>query len=162
MARRVGVWIDHARAVLVWVDDSQLWVEHIESGVERKRRLAGGSRSRTPWGPQDVACDNRMGERHRQQVRTFLDWVAERIAGAHRVVVLGRGMLKLELAKRIRRSRELGAKLVDVISTDRMTDPQIVAKVQDFWGLSPERRRCRPLPGYEEDRRSNTRSSPDA
>jgi hypothetical protein len=59
MPEHVGIWIDHEKAFIVTIIDGQESVEIIKSDIEGKIRLSGGSRSRTIYGPQDVASEKK-------------------------------------------------------------------------------------------------------
>jgi len=141
MRKQVGVWIDHARATIIWVDDGQIDVEHIESGVKPGRRLAGESRFNAALGPQDLASDGRIGEGRREHVRIFLDRVLDAVAGATEIVLLGRGMLKSRVGERIGKSQAMAARLDDVIEANPMTERQVVIRVREYYGTTPRRRR---------------------
>ena len=68
MTKAVGVWVDDARATIIWIGDDQVRVEHIESGVGR----AGAPRR-----PQNLASGGRMGQRQHQHMRMFLGRVID-------------------------------------------------------------------------------------
>jgi hypothetical protein len=139
MRKWVGVWVDHTRATIIWVNDEQVQVEHIEAGVIGKHGLAVGAQSRTPWGPQDVACGGKMGQRRHQHVQMFLARVIDMVADAEQILLLGRGVLTSRLGKRISESKALSVRLADVIDTDRTSERQIVLKVREFYGALPRR-----------------------
>ncbi len=139
MSRWAGVWIDHARATIIWIGDDQVQVEHIESGEEGKYTLAGETLSEAPRGPQDVTSGGRMGERRRQHVRMFLDQVIGTLVSAEQILLLGHGVIRSQLGKRISESKALSVRLADVIDTDRTSERQIVVKVREFYGPLPHR-----------------------
>ena len=67
MKKYVGIWLDHREAFVVYLvknqpfaDENQEMIERIESDIERRVRLSGGSRTRkTPYGPQEISVDSK-------------------------------------------------------------------------------------------------------
>jgi hypothetical protein len=62
----------------------------------------------------------------------FYDEVISRIRGAEEIFILGPGEAKGELKKRLE-TNYLGRRTVGVEACDKMTDPQIVAKVGEHF-----------------------------
>jgi hypothetical protein len=140
MKKRVGVWIDHAEAVVVTLINGQEKTERVRSHAEGHLRLSGGARARSPYGPQDIASERKMQERRMHQLQRFYRDVAGAIRDADRIFILGPGEAKLEFEKQLRKSKELSAKLGAVETADRMTEAQMAATVRAFYKL-PKRRR---------------------
>jgi hypothetical protein len=51
------------------------------------------------------------------------------------ILIFGPGEAKLQLKKRLSRSKALSQRIVGIETTDKLTDPQIVAKVKEHYGL---------------------------
>jgi microcompartment protein CcmK/EutM len=143
MKKYTGIWVDHKKAVIVtkkqtersYEEDTEIAVTQISSDVERKVRLAGGSRTRnTPWGPQDVAVDSKIEARQKQQLKKFYHQIIEFITDADKILIMGPGEAKLELKKEIETSKALIPKIVGVHTSDKMTNNQIAAKVKSYFG----------------------------
>jgi hypothetical protein len=82
----VGIWIDRKKAVIVthtvpersYEENKVATVTEISSDIERKVRPAGGSRTRNrPWGPQEIAVDDKIEARQKQQLKKFYYQVIE-------------------------------------------------------------------------------------
>jgi len=131
--KSVGVWIDGSGAALVFVGGGEVSVRRIESGVESRFRTSGGSRGKTPYGPQQVASESKAEQRRKHQYDRYFREVVEAIASAHDILILGPGETKLHLATAIRQERALSARLRKVETADRMTERQLVAKVKNFF-----------------------------
>lgn len=69
MKKKVGVWIDHEKAFCVSIAGDKESRKKIESHIDRRVRLSGGSRSRTPFGPQEVASEKKTDEKRKHQIR---------------------------------------------------------------------------------------------
>ena len=139
MSRMAGVWIDRERAVIVVLADERTEVTRVASGVRGRVRLSGGSRSKTPYGPQDVADERSRGRKRSQEFARFFERVIDRIQDVERIIVFGPGEAKHELAKALVRSKRLAGKLVGIEPADKMTEPQIVARVRSFYGRRVKR-----------------------
>ena len=141
MNKYAGIWLDHRKACLVYLitgrhtfDEEPESVERIESGVERKVRLSGGSRSRkTPYGPQEIAVDGKLEDRINRQLRQYYQSIIKKIEDADRIYIFGPGEAKVELKKEIEKIKEFAGKVKKVESADKMTQRQIVAKVRTFF-----------------------------
>jgi hypothetical protein len=134
MKKYIGIWVDHEKAfVASIIKDEEMKKETIhciESKVEGRVRLPGGSRYATPYGPQDVTYEKSIEERRKHHLRQYYQKIVRAIQGARKVLIFGPGEAKLELEKEIRKSKELAGKLVGVEAADKMTERQIAAKVR--------------------------------
>ena len=129
-----GLWIDHRQAVIVSITDGVETIKRIDSDIERKVRLSGGSRTaKTPYGPQQVSVDGKQQERINRQLRKYYQEIIPRIQDATKILILGPGKAKAELKKEMEKSKELVAKKITVEPADKMTERQIAAKVRQFF-----------------------------
>lgn len=132
-----GLWIDHRQAVIVSITDNGKTIKRIDSEIERKVRLSGGSRSaKTPYGPQQVSVDGKQQERINRQLRQYYQRIIQRIQDATKILILGPGEAKTELKKEMEKSRELAATKITVEPADKMTERQIAARVRQFFAGS--------------------------
>ncbi|MGW8303922.1 MAG: hypothetical protein ACWGNO_17720, partial [Desulfobacterales bacterium] len=100
-----GLWIDHRQAVIVSITDNGKTIKRIDSEIERKVRLSGGSRSaKTPYGPQQVSVDGKQQERINRQLRQYYQRIIQRIQDATKILILGPGEAKTELKKEMEKS----------------------------------------------------------
>lgn len=139
MKKCVGIWIDHERAFLVFIFPDKETTTAIESNVEGRVRLSGGSRSRTPYGPQDVASERKKEERHKHQLRRYYEKVIRAVGDSKQILIFGPGEAKIELEKEMKKSKALSRKIVSVEPSDKMTEKEITAKVRDFFILDKEK-----------------------
>lgn len=135
--RNVGIWIDHREAVIVSLDHNshEEQIETCESDADRPTRQMGGAPSRgsTPWGPQDVASDTRRDRRYKHQLDQYYEEVIGKLGGADAILIFGPGAAKTELKKHLDDTHILRDRVVGVETTDKMTRPQIAAKVREFY-----------------------------
>jgi hypothetical protein len=125
MTEQAGVWIDHRGAVLVFADKTDQRLERLESGVEKHARVAGLSAEDAPEGDH----------RDRQfagHLTKYYDEVIHLLGAASEIFVFGPGEAKGEFQKRME-AKGFGARIVTIESADRMTDPQVAAKVREYF-----------------------------
>lgn len=141
MKKFAGIWLDHRKAVVVSLlierqssEPAPESIARLESDMERKVKLSGGSRTRaTPYGPQDVTVDGKMEERIKKQLKQYYQGIIKKIENVDRIYLFGPGEAKNELKKEIAKKRNLAAKHLDVETADKMTDKQIAARVREFF-----------------------------
>lgn len=133
MKQKVGVWIDHRKAILVNIENDRETIKVIESNVEKRVRLSGGSRTASPYGPQDVASESKRDDRYRHHLDAYYGEVIRAIREADSLLIFGPGEAKGELKKAIEESKDPRRRIVAVESADKMTQRQIAAKVRDYF-----------------------------
>jgi hypothetical protein len=129
---KVGLWIDHRKAVIVVVAEKGKVTIRIESNVEKQLRPHGGSRSKTQYGPQQSPSDDMREAVFMGHLGIYYDKVISCIRDAQSMQIFGPGEAKDELRKRLGKAG-LGRRIVGVATADKMTDRQIAARVlEDF------------------------------
>jgi len=111
-------------------------ITHRESHVESHFRLSGGSRSSTPYGPQEIASEKRVDARHDHQLHQYYKKIVQEVQDAEQIFIMGPGEAKVGLKKEIDKSKGLSSRIVGIQPADKMTDSQIAAKVRDFFSVS--------------------------
>ena len=123
MKRQTGLWIDHRETLIVFVGDDGEETKRIESGVEKHVRFSGGNR------PEDGSADDQQDRQFAAHLNNYYDEVISQIASAESILLFGPGEAKGELEKRLV-AKGLGGRIVGVETVDKMTSPQIAAKVR--------------------------------
>jgi hypothetical protein len=126
MDQNVGIWIDHKRAVIVRASATAVTTETVESNVGAHPHFGG---------QQDGGGEKKYEERHGQQLDRYYDDVIGHLAGPERLLIVGPGEAKGELAQRFRRSKAHVGCVVDVETADKLTDAEIVARVKQHFGI---------------------------
>lgn len=122
MKTAVGLWIDHRQAVIVSVTGGAETIQRISSNVEGRHRQSGTS------SPADDARQRELTE----HLNSYYEEVVSRIRDAESILIFGPGEAKGELKARLEKDK-LGGRVVGIETSDKMTDPQIVAKVRDHY-----------------------------
>jgi hypothetical protein len=129
-----GLWLDHRQAVIVSITDTGETIKRVVSGIERKVRLSGGSRTaKTPYGPQQVSVDGKQQERIKRQLHAYYQEIMLSVRDATKILMLGPGEAKNELNKEMEKFPELAGKKITVETADKMTDNQVAARVRRFF-----------------------------
>ena len=127
MSRDVGVWIDHKKAVIVAISAGQVSATTLESDVGPHPHYSDS---------QESGGEKKYEERHRHDLDRYYDDVISQLGQPDALLLFGPGEAKLQLKERLGRSKVLSASIVSVESTDKLTDPQIVAKVKEHYGIA--------------------------
>jgi hypothetical protein len=132
MGTKVGLWIDHRKALIVVVTDKGEEIRLIISKVEKQPGRSAGLRSTTPYEAQQVPADDSRERKFTGHLNIYYNAVIACIRGAESILILGPGEAKGELKKRLVRNK-LGGRIVGIETIDRMTDRQIAAKVRRYF-----------------------------
>jgi hypothetical protein len=132
MKKKVGVWIDHRKAIVVAVTDQGEQAALIISKVERQRRRSGDSPLKGRYEPQQVPADDSRQRALTGQLNIYYDAVIASIRDAQGILIFGPGEAKGELQERLERDG-LGGRIVGIETVDKMTDRQIAAKVRQHF-----------------------------
>jgi hypothetical protein len=136
MSDKVGVWIDHRKAVIVSASADRTTVKTLESQVGPHSRYSGrAGATMTHCGPQDEGGEKRYEERYGQHLDHYYDEVISHLGQPDALLILGPGEAKLQLKERLSRAKALPECIVDIETTDKLTDPQIVAKVKEHYEI---------------------------
>ena len=127
MRHDVGVWIDHQKAVIVSISAGHVTTSTLESDVAPHPHYAGS---------QEGGGEKKYEERHNQDLDRFYDAVIGQLGQPDALLLFGPGEAKRQLEDRLARSTTWSESRVAVETTDKLTDPQIVAKVKEHYGIA--------------------------
>jgi hypothetical protein len=131
MRTKVGLWIDHRKALIVAVTDKGEEIRLIISKVEQPGR-SGGMRSMSSYESQLVPADDSRERRSTGLLNIYYNAVIACIRDAESILIFGPGEAKGELKKRLVRNK-LHGRIVGIETIDRMTDRQIASKVRRYF-----------------------------
>jgi hypothetical protein len=132
MAIKAGVWIDHAQAIVVSVTDAGTEIKKIKSDLEKRARATGRTKSATPYTKNDFLAEDRRGHKIDDHRKKYYDEVIACLRGTDALLILGPGEAKCEFCSRIK-TEKLRVGIVELETTDKMTDRQIAAKVGEHF-----------------------------
>ncbi len=126
MNHNVGIWIDHKKAVIVSASPDGVTAETVTSEVGSHSHYSAG---------QEGGGEKKYEGRHREHLEQYYDEAIRRLGQPERLLIFGPGEAKLELKARLSHSKPLLERTVELETTDKLTDPQIVAMVRKHFGL---------------------------
>ncbi len=86
-------------------------------------------------GSQDGGGEKKYEDRHGQHLDRYYDEVITQLGQPEALLIFGPGEAKLQLKERLGRSKALSDSIVGIETTDKLTDPQIIAKVKEHYGI---------------------------
>jgi len=128
MKKIAGLWIDHRKAVIVNIDDSKVEKMVLESKVEKQPGRINGVRSLARFEDQLVLADDTRERIFKDHIKKYFNMVTAKIKDAESLFIFGPGEAKIELKNFIRKNNHTKM-IIETLSADRMTEPQITAKV---------------------------------
>ena len=132
MRTKVGLWIDHRKAIVVAVTDKGEEIGLIISKVEKQLRRSGDSPLKGPYEYQQVPAEDSRQRTFTGDLNIYYDAVIASIRDAESILIFGPGEAKDELKERLERDN-LGGRVVGIETVDKMTDRQIAAKVRQHF-----------------------------
>ena len=137
MKTNAGLWIDHREAIIVTLTDTGEDTHHIHSNVERHFGHLDESGNGTVLAPHAEADDARERE-YTGHLAPYYDDIIAHVVSTDSLLIFGPGEAKVELRKRFNRHPH-GGPTITLETTDRMTEPQIVALVRHHFHRDPVR-----------------------
>lgn len=134
MKPKVGLWIDHRRAILVAITEKGEEINEILSEVEKQPRRSGDSPLKGSYEARQVPADNNRQRNFTGQLHVYYDAVIASIHDADSILIFGPGEAKNELKERLIGSNFAGT-IVGMETVDKMTDRQIAAKTRQHFGM---------------------------
>ena len=126
MSNKVGIWIDHKKAVIVSAAADGVTAKTLESEVGSHARYSG---------PHDGGGEKKYEGRYGEHLDRYYDEVISQLGQPEALLIFGPGEAKLQLKDRLSRSKALSERIVGIETTDKLTDPQIIAKVKEHYGI---------------------------
>jgi len=136
MISKVGLWIDHRKALIVTMTDNGEVIKLIISALEKQARRSPSSRHSGTFESQKVPADDSRQRARTGHLNIYYDAVIAAIRNAESILIFGPGEAKGELEQRLKRNN-LGGRRVSNKNTDTMTGPQIAATVRKHFARKP-------------------------
>lgn len=112
--KQIAIWIDHREAILALFKDAHLLNEE-EIFSEAGPHTHGGG-----WSQKRI-------EAHRHALLDhFYEEIVQNLRDADEIIIYGPGQAKYELNQHIKRRKTLGRRVLDVVTTDRLSDERFI------------------------------------
>ena len=122
MSHKVGIWIDHRKAVVVLASSDLVTAKTVESDVGPHARYSERAADPTPDSPQTGRGEKKYAERNRQSLDRYYDDAISQMGQPEALLIFGPGEAKLQLRERVSSSKVLPELAVEIESTDKLTD----------------------------------------
>ena len=139
MTNRVGLWIDHKKAVIVTLTAKGEKVAKIESGAQHIEWRARGRRKAAD-GAQYAQGEDQLDNQVLEQLKKYYGAVSVLLRGASDIFIFGPGEARTELKTYLSKAKG-PARRIKVEPADKMTDPQVLARVREYFDEPVRRRR---------------------
>jgi len=138
MTGKIGIWIDHRQAIIVTLTAAGEHIGRVVSHVEKHLEREGDSPLKGRAEHLSVPADDSRQRALTGELNVYYDAVIAALPDCDGILLFGPGEAKGELHKRLIKAK-LGARVAAVETEDKMTDPQIAAKVRAHFGVSAPR-----------------------
>ncbi len=132
MRKKLGLWIDHRKAVVVAVTEKAEEIREIISEVEKQPRRSGDSPLKGAYESHQVPADDSRQRNFTGHLNIYYDAVIASIRDAESILIFGPGEAKDELKERLEENN-LGGRIVGIETVDKMTERQIAAKIRQHF-----------------------------
>lgn len=132
MKTKIGLWIDHRKAVIVQESSTGEEVKVILSDADRQPGRTHGKRSNTSFESLQTKADDVIERKFTAQLDHYYDEVIACVCEAEEILIFGPGEAKGQLEKQLAETMPIGF-VVIVETADKMTDRQIAAKVREYF-----------------------------
>ena len=128
-----GLWVDHREALIVVLSKTGEETKRIQSNAQKQLRRTGEpSIGRFEF--QEVPADDSRQRAYSGYLERYYDGIVAYLRHAGAILIFGPGEAKGELKKRFEKECP-GAHIVTMETTDKMTEPHIVAHVRHHFEL---------------------------
>jgi len=138
MKANAGLWIDHREAVIVVLSETGEETKRIQSTVEKQLRRSGEPANGS-FEAQQAPADDSRERAYSGHLAHYYDEIVSFLHDAGSILIFGPGEAKGELKKRFESDKNSVCALA-IETADKMTEPQIVAKVRHHFHQDAARR----------------------
>ena len=128
MKDRVGLWIDHKKAIIVKNNELITVVSNLEDVI----RSDGSQFGKTTHGERDFPKEDQLDRHIMDHLNKFYLEICEHLGKTSSIVIMGPGEAKFELEK-ILAHAGLKQNIRGIEKADKLTDRQIAARVREFY-----------------------------
>ena len=136
--KKIGLWLDHKSATIVNFVNEAPVISKIESELEPVRHSTGGSRGALPYTFDGGGAEGRIMERRNHDLSKYYHKIIKAVSSAGWIYIFGPTHARDELMHEIQRAKVKAD--LDVESSDKLTQRQIVAKVKKHFNMESPRK----------------------
>ncbi len=133
MKKQSGIWLDFKQADIITLEGKgEPTVNCIKSDIDFGK-IAGGSRTVSPWGPQMATSESKHTERRKHQESGYFEEIMKQVQSEDELFIFGPAEAKDGLVKAIKDNNNFHPHLLAVETADSMTMNQKIAKVREVF-----------------------------
>lgn len=135
MKRQVGIWMNSDKAVLINLrDGKEEQVQTIESDIEAHPHNPGENKQSARAGTILLDVDKKQTHRKNHQMHEYFEKIMHSIASdTSDIYIFGPANTKKHFEKELKKHSTYSSKKLEVESADKMTHPQMIAKVKQHF-----------------------------
>jgi len=130
---KLGVWIDHKKAVMVFLNEDRYRIEHVKSDAENHYRPSGGWKSSGTNVAQSIVKEKTAEERRKHQYHEFYKKIIDKCGNVGRMYIFGPSEAKIEFKKELGKIKNSPITIDEVAPSDKLTDHEVLQKVKSFY-----------------------------
>ncbi len=132
MKKQIGIWMNTDKAVLVkLLDGKEDTVQTIESNIESRPHNPREDKPGSKTGAVLLDLGKKMTHRKNHQMHDYFEKVMHSLnSDAGEIYLFGPSTTKKHFGKELKKHPEYSSKKVEVEPADKMTKPQMIAKVK--------------------------------
>jgi hypothetical protein len=134
MKKKVGMWIDHSKAIVMAITDKGEETGLILSEAEKQPRRSGDSPLKGSYESLLVPADNSRQRTLTADLNIYYDKVIANVRDAESLLIFGPGEAKDQLMKRLEEKTPCTC-AIRIETADKMTDGQIAAKIREYFAV---------------------------
>ena len=119
--QQAGVWIDNTKAVIIThTPENEAGAYSIKEKIKASEAHAGGS-------------EHSMNNARQTDLLKYYKSLSSRLVAYDELLVFGPGMSQEQFGNHLEGNAQFKGTKVTINSTEQLTDPQMIAKVRDFF-----------------------------
>lgn len=130
MGSSIGIWIDNSKARII---SPEKIIKTILSNIDTKPRLEGQGKEQGRFGKQYISFEKSKKNKLQHQKNEFLKEVVLEIKPYNQFLIFGPAQMKKELGNLILGDYQLKNRFIELKTTEKMTDKQLIAFVKAFF-----------------------------
>jgi hypothetical protein len=130
MGPRIGLWVDHKKAIIVSITEYGEEISHVISKVEKQARRSGDSPLKGAYDSYQVPPEDRKQNAYTRHLNIYFDAVIAVIRNAEEIFIFGPGEAKIELKKRLEK-KKMTERIRGFEAVDKMTDRQFALMIRE-------------------------------
>jgi hypothetical protein len=136
MTGRVGIWIDQQNAIAVSITDNGQEVLHFAAGDPKPFPATKETVATHSYRPNDFRPEDRIERKEEAARKKMYDAVIASFPELQALLILGPGEAKKEFARHIATQKRLSNVIVEIETSDKMSEPQLVSLVRQHFAAA--------------------------